>query len=272
MAERSSGGRRQRPVARSARAAALTDAQPAPRLRQQFCRRLALRLGSPVEIEVTNNTYTMISFSKKAGAYRVRLHHMFLLASDDIVRTLGGYIRGDDRKASVLLDRYIHENRRLIRKMTPVARQKRLTLTTAGRTHDLAALLEDVRESFPQYFGTEVGRVAIAWAPAPVVKLPRRSIKLGSYSADTQIIRIHPALDQREVPIYFVKWIIFHELLHHRFRADLRARNGRVHTPEFNALERRFPRFFEALVWERGHLDLLLWWTAPTALVVCETG
>lgn len=225
-------------------------------MREQFVRLLAQRLVVPVELEITDNTYTMISFSRRNGGYRVRLHHMFLGAPDHIVHRLAGYIRGDDGAASAALDGFIHENRALIRRVPTAQRQRRLPLQTRGRVHDLGELLAEVRLLLPS-----TGRnVAIAWAPAPRVRLPRRSIKLGSYSADTQIIRIHPALDQPDVPEYFVRWIVFHELLHHHFRADLLQRRGRIHTPEFCRLERTFPEYEQALAWERHHLDVLLWW------------
>lgn len=248
--------RKRRPVARSARVRVLPEALPVERWRMQFARRLRSRLAAPVELEVTDNTYTMISFTRREGAYRVRLHHMFLSAPDPVLGCLASYIRGDDASASVQLDHFIHQNRKLIRHVPPALRQRRLLLQTQGRVHDLTELLDEVRAQFPG----DAGEVAIAWAPAPRVRLPRRSIKLGSYSADTQVIRIHPALDQPEVPRYFVQWIIHHELLHHLFRAELKARRGQVHTPEFCRLERLFPRYREAVEWERRHLDLLLWW------------
>lgn len=222
-----------------------------------IARRLRMKLGVPVELEVTDNTYTMVSYARKRDAYRVRIHHMFLLADDEVLAQVAAYIRGEGRHASAVLDRYIHEHRRLIRTLSPVQRQRRLPLKSKGHVHDLQVLLDEVRT---EWFTETARNVAIAWAPVPPVRLPRRSIKLGSYSADTQIVRIHPALDQPAVPAYFVKWIIFHELLHHVFRADLKARRRRVHTPEFCRLERRFPQYPEAIKWERKHLDLLLWW------------
>ncbi len=245
---------------RAARLVALAHNGAEARERARVSRRLRLRLGAPVEVEVTDNTYTMISFTRRRGGYGVRLHHMFLGAPDDILERLAAYVRGHDRQASAVLDDYIHEHRRLIRHVSPVKRQERLELSTRGRVHDLAKLLGRASFQYRRMFGLEARDVAIAWAPAPKVRLPRRSIKLGSYSADTQIIRIHPALDQPAVPAYFVEWIVFHELLHHRFRADLKARNGRIHTPHFCRLEQQYPFYFPAMAWERQNLDLLLWW------------
>jgi len=253
-------GRREFRAARSARVVDVSAAGNLERERVALTRRLRLRLAAVVDLELTNNTYTMITFSRRGAIFHLRLHHMFLSADEEIVEALAKYVGGDDRQASATLDAYIHTNRKLIRQVSPVQRQRRLPLLTQGRVHDLAPLLAEVRE---QSFSTLARDVAIAWAPSPRVRLPRRSIKLGSYSADTQIIRIHPALDQAGVPEFFIRWIIHHELLHHLFRADLKARNGRVHTPEFTRLERQFPEFRAALAWERRNLDLLLWWEPP---------
>lgn len=242
----------------------LVRAPSQERQKALVARRLGMKLGLPVELQITDNTYTMVSYARRGAGYRVRIHHMFLLADDEILTQVAAYIRGEGRHASAVLDEYIHEHRRLIRTLTPVQRQRRLPLQTAGECHDLQALLDGVRD---RWFEHTTKNVAIAWAPVPPVRLPRRSIKLGSYSADTQIVRIHPALDQPQVPAYFVEWIIFHELLHHVFRADLKARRRRVHTPEFCRLERRFPHYEEAIRWERRHIDLLLWWSPAAAKV-----
>lgn len=220
-----------------------------------------MKVGLPIELEITDNTYTMISYTRSAEGIRVRLHHMFLLADEEVFTHVAGYVRGEGRLASGVLDEYIHTHRRLIRTLSPVERQRRLSLKTTGRFHDLQALLAHVQR---KWFSGQAKNVAISWSPAPHVKLPRRSIKLGSYSADTQIIRIHPALDQAAVPAYFVEWIIFHELLHHVFREELKARHRKVHTPEFCRLEKLYPHYDDAIKWERRHLDLLLWW-APDA-------
>jgi predicted metal-dependent hydrolase len=256
---RQAKGRRQLRVARQARLEAVS-ARRSSDGSLALARRLRTRLATTVDVDLTDNTYTMISFSRRQAAYCLRLHHMFLDAEDHVLDALSSYVRGDDRRASAVLDAFIQKNRRRIRQISPRQKQQRLLLNAQGQHYDLASLLDDVQE---QCFGDLIRDVAIAWAPAPQVALPRRSIKLGSYSADTQIIRIHPALDQPAVPEFFVRWIIYHELLHHIFRADLKARNGRVHTPEFCRLERQFPEYREALLWERRHLDTLLWWEPP---------
>lgn len=223
----------------------------------RLARRLRMKLGLPVEVLVTDNTHTMLSYTRMRRLARVRLHHMFIGANDDVLNLVAAYIRGEGRHASAPLDAFIEANKGLIRALPPRERQKRMRLRARGQAHRLDTMLARLARTFP----ASTRDVAISWAPVPRVRLPRKSIKLGSYSADTQVIRIHPALDSRSVPRYFIEWIVFHELLHHRFRSALKARSGQVHTPEFCRLERTFPHYERARAWERANIERLLWWS-----------
>ena len=86
----------------------------------------------------------------------------------------------------------------------------------------------------------------------------RTSIKLGSYSATERLIRIHPVLDQRWVPRYFVQYIVYHELLHHLVPEARVAGRTLLHPPEFLRREREFQQFSRALTWEQKNIDRLL--------------
>lgn len=219
-------------------------------------RRLRSRVHQPLRIEVTDNVHTMLSFSRKEGVLVVRLHHMFLAAPETIVEALARYIRGGDPAASSMLDRFIQRHRRLIRRVPAHVRRQRVRIRPKGRHHDLQSIFEELNERF---FGGAVA-CAITWGPAPRASLPRKSIKLGSYSADARLVRIHPALDQRVVPRFFVAWIVFHEMLHHRHGISRRGGKRCVHTPAFCADERAYPDYERARAWERENLDLLLSW------------
>ena len=61
----------------------------------------------------------------------------------------------------------------------------------------------------------------------------RSSIRLGTYTHDQQLVRIHPALDQPEVPRFFVAFVVFHELLHHVVPAERRSGRIDYHPPAF---------------------------------------
>jgi hypothetical protein len=219
-------------------------------------RRLRCKVRVPIAIRVTDNVHTMISFSRRAIGLEVRLHHMFLAAPPEVVDALARYIDGGSAGDSETLDHFIERHRWLIRRIPPHVRQRRIRLFTRGQHYDLAEVFDDLAE---RYFGGPIG-CAITWGSPPRATLPRQSIKLGSYSEDARLIRIHPALDQPDVPRFFLEWIVFHEMLHHRHGATVRGNKRWVHTPEFLADERRFPHYERARAWEREHLEQLLSW------------
>lgn len=218
-------------------------------------RRLRARMRGKVAVEIHDNTHTMLTFQRERGLWRLRLHHMFLAAPDDVVHAVADFVRHGDAQASTLLDRYIERNRVFIRRVSAAKLRQRLRLNPVGQHHDLGRIYERLNE---RYFDNRIG-AAITFGPAPRVSGPRKSIKMGSYSPDARVIRIHPALDQPVVPRYFVEWIVFHEMLHDVYRIK-RGEDGRrcVHPPEFMEHEKRFHDYRRALAWEEENLELLL--------------
>jgi hypothetical protein len=95
-------------------------------------------------------------------------------------------------------------------------------------------------------------------APAGRRRRPRRSIKMGSFSVEDRVIRIHPALDQTAVPRYFVAWIVFHEMLHGKHEVTRVGGRRCFHTKEFLADERTFQHYQRAFAWEKRNIDRLL--------------
>ena len=213
---------------------------------------LYLPPGKTLELALTNNHYSMISVRRKADGYRLRLHRMFVDAEARIVRALARYVVHNDRRASTLLGEYIEEHQHIIRQQE--RRPRHIRLRTAGRHHDLQAIYD--RLNVQLFAGALEAR--ITWGPGAGAGRRRRSIKMGSFAVEDRVIRIHPALDQDNVPDFFVAWIVFHEMLHGKH--EVRRTNGRrrFHTPEFLAEERTFPEYDRACVWEKANLDRLL--------------
>lgn len=218
-------------------------------------RRLRLRLRARVAVDIHDNTHTMVTFLRQGGMWRIRLHHMFLAAPDEVLDALALYVRSNHSQASAELDRFIEKNKALIRRIPPSELRRRLRIDPVGRHHDLGDIYAGLNR---RYFRNRM-KVTITYGPAPRVARPRKSIKMGSYSSDSKVIRIHPVLDHPRVPRFFVEWIVFHEMLHHVHRAR-RDESGRrcVHTPEFMAAERRFHDIHRAQRWEDQNLEFLL--------------
>lgn len=226
--------------------------------RQSLERRLAQASLRPVLLSVTDNRRSMISYSERDGVLRARVHHMFLGAPASVQDALVRYIVQRDRAASNVVGRYIDLNGHRIRAVQPVL----APLTTQGKHHDLLALYRSINE---KYFDGAHDAL-ITWGRrgrGAMRGKPRRSIKLGSYSAVERLIRIHPVLDRAWIPRYFLSYIIYHEMLHHVIPSDGSARSagaGRrvLHSAAFLARERMFRDFERAIAWERAHIRRLL--------------
>jgi hypothetical protein len=219
--------------------------------RQSLERRLAMHAKQAVLLSITDNRHSMIHATRRSGLLRVRLHHMFLDASPPVVDALAKFLLFRDRDASAIVGVFIDTNTGRIRPRDPA----RTPLRTEGEIHDLRDIYAEVNDV---YFGGEVD-ARICWgAEATGGRGERSTIKLGSYTAQERLIRVHPRLDQSFVPRYFVGFVVYHEMLHHVLPAT-RA-NGRrmLHTPEFRLRERGFRHYARAVSWEKSHLDRLL--------------
>jgi hypothetical protein len=207
-----------------------------------------------VHVTLTDNRYTMISVRRipKEARYEVRLHHMFADADPVITRALARYISDNDADASRVLGDFIDVNSGHVRgraRRAPAA-----VIFTAGEHHDLRQIFDDLNA---RYFEDRI-EASITWGARTGRPRRRNSIKMGSYSVEDRLIRIHRSLDRAFVPRFFVSWIVFHEMLHQVH--DIRVKNGRreFHSKEFLAAEARFEHYDEARLWERRHLDAIL--------------
>lgn len=209
-------------------------------------------LNMPVRLSLTDNRRTMISVRRGKLESEVRLHHMFLQADELTRSALLAYLRNSDRAASLHLGRFIEGHRERIKQRVRRAPQ----LSTSSVHHDLVAIHTEVNA---RYFDGQVD-ARITWGrEGKSPRGPRRSsIKLGSYCARDRLIRVHPGLDADFVPRFFVEYIVYHEMLHHVLPPKMRAGRRELHGREFQLRERMFPRYQEALRWERENLDRLL--------------
>ena len=220
--------------------------------RQAFERKLELALAGPVQLAVTDNRQRMITHTRERGTLRVRIHMMFLDAPERVQDALVDYIATADREASQVVGTFIDANSHRIR----ASRHVRGPIRTQGKTHDLREIFDRVNES---YFSGRLAEVLITWGRRTKRgSVPRRTIKLGSYSAQERLVRMHPVLDRPWVPRYFVSYIVYHELVHHLIPPVRVAGQMLLHPPEFLRKEREFRQYERAIAWEESHISRLL--------------
>jgi hypothetical protein len=245
---------------------ATADVSPAPapapgegeqeEARRTLERRIRAHLSrGTLSLTLTDNRYTMISVRRETrdGRFQVRLHSMFVDANPMITRALARYIVHNDRESSRLLGEYIDANQHRVRSRSRRT-ETAIRCVTRGKYHDLQEIFDDLNQ---RYFGDTID-ARITWGQRGGKPRRRNSIKMGSYSVEDRLIRIHRSLDRAFVPRFFVEWIVYHEMLHQVH--EIKVVNGRrqFHTREFLHDEARFEHYVAARRWERIHLDALL--------------
>jgi hypothetical protein len=197
--------------------------------------------GLTISLVFTENSTTMLSMRKRNGVVYLRLHRLFIKAKNEVLNEIVSYLKGS-RHRMIRFRQFIRENKKCIK----AGRPNKVALKTQGRVYDLLALFNDVNE---EYFG---GRIisGITWGS----RSPRCSVRkrtLGSFSERSNIIRINPVLDKKEVPRYYIAFVIYHEMLHAAIGIAQEGDRRSVHSREFRRREKLFKHYDRAIAWER---------------------
>ena len=223
----------------------LIDPVHSPVVREQWSDRFRSHLGDRLfRVVFHDNSSTMITSKHRHGILEIRLHHMFIEADDNVLPALANFLLGR-RSGSRVLDRFIERNGNRIGRPN---RRRRVR----GLHYDLKRIRDAVNRT---YFDGRLD-TTICWGRAS--RGSRRSIRLGSYSFDEGLIRIHPVLDQAAVPPSVVVAVVHHEMLHCALGARRQGGRRMVHTREFRERERNYLLYDRSVQWEKDHLvDLL---------------
>lgn len=222
--------------------------KPTPAELREFHQALQTAYGAPLRLRVTDNTSSLVSM--RAGRTvdeppSVSVHHMFVRADGATLRALAQFLRRPTPASRSAIRDYMDRNMDSVRAGAGV----QLRLCSRGRVYDLHTLAEQVNRDF---FGGRI-EARITWARRrPSTRARRRHIAFGSFDHKMRVIRINPQLDCETVPELFVRFVIYHEMLH----ADLEPEKDgdgrrRVHTPEFRRREKTHPDYERAMQWEK---------------------
>jgi hypothetical protein len=217
---------------------------------ERLARALVRGSGRPVELVLTENRSVLLSYRRVDGTVVLRLHRMFLYAPREVVHALGRGLHRRSRAADGTVRRFMNDNLHRVRR----AKRRLPVLTTAGRHHDLDCVYEELNASF---FDGRL-RVPLTWGRGSG-RARGGGLTFGSYDPVLGLIRIHPVLDSREVPRYFLESVVYHEMLHHKLGGVPDAAGRTVyHTRAFREAEARYPKYRKALAWEKENLPRLL--------------
>ncbi|MBI3448054.1 MAG: hypothetical protein HY049_03915 [Acidobacteria bacterium] len=216
---------------------------------EEIRRRLSRHTGKVIVLTITDNRCSVVYVSPgKSGVVKLRLHHMFLEASPNVLKALAQFIRRPTLGCRAALNAYTRQNRHLMggkpRSRTHV------NLTHRGFHFNLKEIFDRLNE---RYFEARLD-VPITWGRSRA-GTRRYSIDFGCYDPYDRIIRINPSLDRPWVPKIFVDSIVHHEMLHASLGIRALA-NGRreIHSTRFREEEEKFRFHRWAARWERGNL------------------
>lgn len=218
---------------------------------ERLHRDIADTLGRPIDLVPTDNVSSLLSWKDgPCGVLIVRVQRQYALSPEPVGLAIARLIRWDDPNARALLRQiaagFVLPGRH---RGGPAAQGPR------GSHHDLSAHLQaQLRWHIRQPFEGRIG-----WSRRGARQSKgRASIRLGSWSPQQQLIRVHPVLDSARVPDFVVGFVVFHELLHAVLPSEQNGGRRRLHPPTFQAREARHPDHGRTQIWLARHLPELL--------------
>jgi predicted metal-dependent hydrolase len=204
---------------------------------------LAKMTGQSVSLTLTDNSTSMLSIRKKDGSVAVRMHRMFLTAGEAVIEEIAGFIR-QRRGRTPLIRQFIRDNQTSLKNKERKCRPP--ILCEQGYIYHLREFFDAINR---EYFEGSVS-AAIGWGKGNSRRAVRKRT-LGTYCSTTNTIRINPVLDRRNVPNYFIRFVVYHEMLHSVVKEE--RKNGRraMHTPEFRKKEKLYKDYEKAIAWEK---------------------
>ena len=221
---------------------------------EDWTRFLSGRLGREVRVRFGRARRQVIVACPGPAGLRVRMNQVFGRAPQPVRVAVADWLSvgREADGACRQLDEWIAS----VVPTLPPPRVPRLL--TRGAVHDLAEIAADLLGSEFSALPPERRPRGITWGRRGR-RGARRSLQLGSFDPETHLIRIHPVLDQPAVPRAFVRYVLFHELLHAELNEPCEGgKRAQHHGRTFRQRERAYPGTARALAWQEQNLSRLL--------------
>lgn len=119
-------------------------------------------------------------------------------------------------------------------------RGRKMVSSARGRFYNLEKMFDRLNGL---YFDGRIEKPTLTWSQRRTRRV------LGHHDSVHDTIVISKTLDARDVPEWFVEYILYHEMLHIKHPARIIDGRRYYHTNAFRTDERRFPRYEEAQLW-----------------------
>ncbi|CAN5234570.1 hypothetical protein BH20VER2_BH20VER2_04190 [soil metagenome] len=133
--------------------------------------------------------------------------------------------------------------------------QRQLHLQHEGKYFDLREIFDRLNA---RHFRARLRGYTVVWGRRRRQR-PKEYFVFGTIQEEDRVIRINPALDQPFVPLWFLQYVMYHEMLHSVVPDEIdTSGRRRVHTEEFYRRERQYPGYYRARRWEEENLARFL--------------
>ena len=203
------------------------------------------KVGKKVAFRINDNRSTLLSVRWDSKQTRVSLHRFFLDAPTAIVDDLACYIRKQRPDLSPIVKAFMEK------KTETLAYSKREhEICTKGAVYDLADIYREINH---KYFKNSIN-LKITWFGLAGIRC-RSRITFGLFDSLHKLVKIHRIMDSTFFPLYVVRFVVYHEMLHHIYQPEFNLATGRrkIHTKEFMEHEKKFEEYKEANEWLKSN-------------------
>ncbi len=213
-----------------------------------FQQEIELAVKKKVQLKINDNHTTMLSVKWEPECTKISIHRIFLEAPKNIMDALSCYIKKKNGHLCPSVQAYIEEKLQNEDYSYRIPPEK---LISQGVCYDLKQFYDEINL---EYFEGKVN-LAITWF-GRATKKNRSRVTFGMYQHSLKLIKIHKLLDNPFFPEYFVKFVIYHEMVHHVRPAyyDTKGKHH-IHSKEFKELESQYIHFAAAKAWMKKHYD-----------------
>lgn len=216
----------------------------------KFQQEIEARSGRKLKLKINDNRTTMLSVRWDPDRTHVSMHRMFLEAPHPVMEELACYLKKKSKSPSPVVKAFIEEG---IRKLDYSTKLRRNQMYTQGDVYNLERLYNQVNE---EYFKGKV-KLKITWY-GKTTTLKRNKVTFGLYNEPMKLIKIHRLLDNLSVPDYVIKFVIYHEILHHTCPAHVDSKGMlHMHDKAFKKREEEYQYFQLAQEWMEENKPML---------------
>lgn len=205
----------------------------------------------PPQFDIQYYPYTALTHTIRLrhNRLKVRLSHLFKSAPDAVIDSVAHilfsklYQHRTPAEALNHYHRFVEKNQSNFRSLLRGGGPKGPTTHQPQGHHlDLERVFDHVNR---RYFHPALEKPLLAWSRQ------RGHSKLGEYQSLQHRIIINRRFDDDQIPPYVLDYLMFHEMLHMKYGAEIR--NGRrvVHTGAFRKAEQQFRDYSKAREWIR---------------------